>query len=471
MLLPAVMVLFGAAPGSVLRLAAQQGASGESAVRTVPSYRPNDLQPNYRLKENTDVRLRLQHLFRAPLAEVLEAPQTIYSQRDGNLPAMFQIRLSNNQPDKLYYAFVNRSYDGQGNIVYPVSSQGTYLIRRDLREDQIDQIKIFLNQNIGGRQSFIRISRPENGSYGMNLKNELEVVIFDRPVYLQVPISIPFEDILAMPLRQLLQLTSQTIDWSRLLSDPTLKEWQLVRQIPDQIRPLLYKIPEVEGAAMDLEGRFVDIQSGKPLNEAGLDSFGFAKWIADGVYRSHNNWKNEPLYLDIEQLKRPQIELRGENNPWSNNTQDPYFGLDWARAIAHALIQAERPTDSPANASDVRELPFFRYLENIGYPIADIHAMMYLLAVKNPGFFYLGAINGPFIHADGTDQPESPLLHQYYREVVFFPYFQADGTFELVVMDGGAERSEDLLQYEGAYVHLSRIKAPYSYRPPPLRGL
>ena len=464
-----VMVLLGAAPGSVLRLAAQQGAPGESAVRTVPSYRPNDLQPNYRLKENTDVRLRLQHLFRAPLAEVLEAPQTIYSQRDGNLPAMFQIRLSNNQPDKLYYAFVNRSYDEGGNIVYPVSSQGTYLIRRDLPRDQIDQIKIFLNQNIGGRQSFIRISRPENGSYGMNLKNELEVVIFDRPVYLQVPISIPFEDILAMPLRQLLQLTSQTIDWSRLLSDPTLKEWQLVRQIPDQIRPLLYKIPEVEGAAMDLEGRFVDIQSGKPLNEAGLDSFGFAKWIADGVYRSHNNWKNEPLYLDIEQLKRPQIELRGENNPWSNNTQDPYFGLDWARAIAHALIQAERPTDSPANAGDVRELPFFRYLENIGYPIADIHAMMYLLAVKNPGFFYLGAINGPFI--DGTDQPESPLLHQYYREVVFFPYFQADGTFELVVMDGGAERSEDLLQYEGAYVHLSRIKAPYSYRPPPLRGL
>ena len=220
---------------------------------------------------------------------------------------------------------------------------------------------------------------------------------------------------------------------------------------------------------MDLQGRFVDIQSGKPLNEAGLDSFGFAKWIADGVYRSHNNWKNEPLYLDIEQLKRPQIELRGENNPWSNNTQDPYFGLDWARAIAHALIAVERPTDSPANAGDVRELPFFRYLENIGYPIADIHAMMYLLAVKNPGFFYLGAINGPFI--DGTDQPDSPLLHQYYREVVFFPYFQADGTFELVVMDGGAERSEDLLQYEGAYVHLSRIKAPYSYRPPPLRGL
>ena len=125
----------------------------------------------------------------------------------------------------------------------------------------------------------------------------------------------------------------------------------------------------------------------------------------------------------------------------------------------------------------MRELPFFRYLENIGYPVADIHAMMYLLAVKNPGSFYFGAINGPKPLDEPSDElsdsPENALLHQYYREVVFFPYFEADGTFELVIMDGGAERSEGFLEarYEGAYVHLSRIKAPYSYRLPPLRGL
>ena len=239
LLIAAMLWFFGAVPNycGYYGLAAQEAGPGERAVqfvRSPGSYRrvPNR-ESSYRLKENTDVRLRLQHLFRAPLAEVLDAPQTIYNQRDGNLPTMFQIRLSNNQPDKLYYAFVNRSYDEQGNIIYPVSSQGTYLIRRDLPQDRIDQIKIFLNRNIGGKQSFIRISKTTGQTQG----GELEVVIFDRPVYLQVPISIPFADILTIPLRQLLRLTSQTIDWSQLLSDPTLTEWQLVWQIPDKIRP------------------------------------------------------------------------------------------------------------------------------------------------------------------------------------------------------------------------------------------
>ncbi|MEM9423381.1 MAG: hypothetical protein AAF975_01175, partial [Spirochaetota bacterium] len=427
-------------------------------------------------------------LFTAPVAETLSAPQTIYSQRDGNLPVMFQIRLNNQQTGRLYYAFVNRSYDNDGKIIYPVSSRGSYLIRRDLEKDRIDQIKIFLSRNIGNEQSFIRIfpkSLPQNfdGSQnfqaaqaaqatqaaGPSMQNasqyaEAEVVIFNRVVYSGIPISVPFNDILTMPLHQFIQNTNKAIKWDILLSDPELTEWRLVRQIPDQLRPYLYFIPEVYDGAMDVRGFFVRIETGEPLDRPGFNCSGFIKWVADGVYRSKKKWRDEQLYLDINELKRRQVEVRGGGNPWNDSEEtarDPYFGLDWARAIAQKLMAMEVEYPLDVRAGDVQDIPFFNYFENVGYPIAKLNAMMYLLAVKNPGDFYLGAINGTF---------GEPPLHQYYHEVVFFPYFDTDGTFQLVIMDTGVERSQDFLEarYKDDYVHLSRIQAPYEYRLAPL---
>ncbi len=424
------------------------------------SFGATRLEQNYHLKENTDLRIRLQNLFTAPLNEVLASRQTIYSQRDGNPPVMFQVRLNNEQPDKLYYAFVNLSDDTENNTTpSPVSSRGSYLIRRNLQTDRIDQIKIFLNYNIGNEQSFIRISPKMNTPY-----SEIEVVIFDRTIYSGVPLSIPFADILTMPLHQFLQMTSETIPWETLWSDPTLTDWQLVKQIPQQLRPFLYQIPEIYDGAIDAHGLFVRIQTGEPLENPGMNCSGFVKWVADGVYRSLKRREDEQPYLDINVLRHRQTQIRGANNSWSDakeTTRDPYFGLDWARAIAQELLELKlgRPVD--IRTSDVRAIPFFNYLENVGYPVANINAMMYLLAVKTPGAFYLGAINGTF---------GDPPLHQYYHEVVFFPYFKTNGKFELVIMDTGVERSKSFIEarYRNAYVHLSLINAPYVYQAAPL---
>ncbi len=457
---------------------------GASNYRSTSAYTPqgfhNTRKTNYGLKENTEVRIRLQRLFSAPVDQVLTAPQTIYSQRDGNLPVMFQVRLNNSQPDKLYYAFVNRSYDEGASIIYPVSSRGSYLIRRDLKQDRIDQIKIFLAQSLGGKQSFIRISPQKpatqqsntsaNSSPGIAQEKSvspggvIEVVLFGRTVYSGVPVSVPFHDILTMPLWQFLKVSAQAIQWDNLLSDPTLTEWQLVQNVPDQLRPYLYQIPEVYDGAMDARGLFVRIETGEPLAKPGMNCSGFIKWVADGIYRSHKNWSEEQLYLDIDKLKKRQVELRGAANPWNNaaeTSRDPYFGLDWARAIARELLELEVQHTTDPRATDVQKIPFFKYFDNVGYPVTDIHAMMYLLAVQDPGSFYLGAINGTF---------GDPELHQYYHEVVFFPYFQGDGSFQLIVMDTGAERSDGYIEarYEGNYVHLSRIRASYKYKVAPL---
>ena len=224
----------------------------------------NAQKSNYHLRENTDVRIRLKELFYLPYTEALKIPPNIYNQRDGNMPVLFSIRLKNDQPNKLYYVFLNRTYQDNGKIDYPISSRGSYSIRRDTRKNRIDQIKIFLNENIGNAENFIRIF-PTNNGY-----SEIEVVVFNREIYSRTPISIPFDSILTMPFRQFLEMTNRYIQWDNLLSNPTLLEWRLVEQIPNRLRPYLDNISEVYDGAMDINGNFVRIETGKPLKKPGF---------------------------------------------------------------------------------------------------------------------------------------------------------------------------------------------------------
>ena len=59
---------------------------------------------------------------------------------------------------------------------------------------------------------------------------------------------------------------------------------------------------------------------------------------------ARKEWLDKQMYLDIEVLKQHQIEIRGAENPWNSakeSVRDPYFGLDWARAIAQKLLELE----------------------------------------------------------------------------------------------------------------------------------
>jgi hypothetical protein len=146
------------------------------------------------------------------------------------------------------------------------------------------------------------------------------------------------------------------------------------------------------------------------------------------------------------------------------DARDPYFGLDWTRNIAVALMQLDHPgTELAPTAADVREVPFSQYVRNVGYPVVDMKEVLYLLAIQDPGYFYLGSVNKEF----GTD----PVLRQHTHVVVLFPYFTGDGKFRVSVMERNVETSLQSLadRYPDDFIHLVRIRAERNYVPPVIK--
>jgi len=78
---------------------------------------------------------------------------------------------------------------------------------------------------------------------------------------------------------------------------------------------------------------------------------------------------------------------------------------------------------------------------------------------------YLGSVNAPSATAssDGT-----PTLRQHHHVIVLFPFFDADGRFQVVVMERNLETSLASLdrRYGGEYVHLVRLDSTGPFAPP-----
>jgi hypothetical protein len=111
-------------------------------------------------------------------------------------------------------------------------------------------------------------------------------------------------------------------------------------------------------------------------------------------------------------------------------------------------------------SADVRSVSGFQYLEDVGYAVHDLGAVLYNLAVSEPGHFYIGSVNTQF----GT----APVLRQHVHIAVFFPYFDEFGRFVVDVMERNVETSLESLEkrYPKDFVHLVRVRADSRFRPP-----
>jgi hypothetical protein len=223
-----------------------------------------------------------------------------------------------------------------------------------------------------------------------------------------------------------------------------------------QVRSRLHALRDADDGALDEDGTFRFIETLSPQGAAGgFNCSGFAKWIVDGVYSSRSG-----RYLSITEVKQKRPSDRG--NRWSaryEDERDPYFGLDWSRNLA--LAAAGRDSGD-SEAADVRRVPYLSYVEDVGYPVEALGLAVYLLAVREPGYFYLGSVNQPF----GSD----PVLRQHVHVVVVFPYFDEAGRFHAIVMERNVETSLNSLarRYPGDSVHLVRVPMPDSLSLPPV---
>jgi hypothetical protein len=144
--------------------------------------------------------------------------------------------------------------------------------------------------------------------------------------------------------------------------------------------------------------------------------------------------------------------------------RDPFFGLDWIRNLAsRAGTTLYSPAFGSLNEIEVRHEPFSQiilrgkknsviysypgFTENAGYGIEGLQALLYTLAIDEPGKFYLAAINredGPPTTPDNLRG--TPRMRQYFHIAALIPYFNERGVFQITVFESAAETSFNALR-------------------------
>jgi hypothetical protein len=392
--------------------------------------------------DNSAARFYLEELIFAPVREIPRVDREFVEPYPGAPEVLYRTRQQN---DHIYQLFLN---DHEGR--FPVYGAGSYIIKRSLEDGAFVQVKIFLRSHEG---FFARIF-PSGGRSRMNL------FINGKQLYNDIPVPLRFAEVLLLPFGEVVKATRHLVDWSLLRPTGTDAAYEAVATMVSRAREALLLLPDAEDGAMDAHGELVYIESLGAMEELpGFNCSGFAKWVCDGIYQARRG-----SFMEIDPLKEKHLELRGTG--WTTpreEERDPYFGLDWTRNLARTLEATKRgvpPKTIHPESMDVRSVSLANYTEDMGYPVEDLRHVLYYLAVKEPGHFYLGSVNREF----GSE----PVLRQHTHVVVIFPYFTDSGGFEVAVLERNVETSLESLEerYSGDYLHLVRVEASGEFRPP-----
>lgn len=348
---------------------------------------------------------------------------------------------------------------------FPLSSAGTYILRRRRADGAIDQLKIFLRSDPG---FFVRIWPERPGDGGQRARGReaerstMSVYLAGVQLHREIPLPVSIETLLEEPFERIVSLTGARVDWSLVYPVTDDPRYRDVGLMAARARSTLHTLPDAEDGAMDEEGNLVFIESLVLQDQQpGFNCSGFAKWIVDGLHDGLYGG-----YLPIEPLKEKHLDLRGHR--WSEpleDARDPYFGLDWTRNLAVTMLSASQGgREVHPEAADVRSLPYATYVEDVGYPVAELPRIMYLLAVDEPGHFYIASFNREF----GSE----PVLNQHVHVAVLFPYFDERGRFFVDVLERNVETGLESLdrRYHDDSVHLVRVRADRAYAPPVIRN-
>ncbi|MDR2491691.1 MAG: hypothetical protein LBD20_09860 [Spirochaetaceae bacterium] len=310
--------------------------------------------------------------------------------------------------------------------------------------------------------TFIQM-RPFNHS-----KSQMDIVIYDAYITSSWPVAGSFEDILTKPLHDFIaSLEGAPLRYFESRPDDYRDVRALAREIRRNIGGLRYE----DDGALSEDGRYVFIKSLEPMPYAGLNCSGFSKWVVDGMLKPVTGGR-----LDIAALKQP-AEGRGTSYTAAHEAaRDPFFGLDWIRNLAAAAATAFKSPDFAAlEEYEVRKAPFSSvitrsgrtsvsrfypgFLPEAGFGIEGIGALLYTLAIDEPGHIYLGAIN--------NDLGPRPRMRQYFHIAVFLPYFDDAGVFHVALFESAAETSFNRfrIRYPAHYINLVRIPAEGSFQP------
>ena len=428
------------------------------------------------IPDSSEIRAGLEEAwFTAPLDVIRQNAPEIRANNNGE---KFQIRLEEN--DSTFNVFVSpralikvNVYSDKGMYteeqeLYPGDAAGSWVLIRDKRSGKPLRIRYYFLKN-----SEVFLQFTPQGKIAL-----ADLVIFGYYAARGVPTGMPFEKFYSASFEDVMTITETKLPWNYVLTDP--QQYDSIKQMIAVIREKLPLITSVPDAMYDENGDLIHISNGKKFEKAEmadvpegnllLSSAGFVKWIADGLVEpmSGGLLKRDPLIKETVSVKD-----NGRQGVLSQK-YDLFFSLNWVRNLASAVVSVYSGKTYLFNQSgvDVTVNPFassitekgvantVTFVENSGHTVAVLPSLLYVLAATEPGTMYIAAIRG-------TDRTVSPEIMAFNDCVVFFPYFQEDGSFACNVFMNGREMSLENFCYYYAedFVYLTRVKTSERFYP------
>lgn len=412
-------------------------------------------RPINSIAESSDIRKRVWE-------SLLEAPRTAAisyrGAKERNAWGTWSVSVEKGKG--AFYVILSPERNGS----FPLYAQGTWIIKRSDADGSFMQAKIFLRSD---PETFARI-------YPAGTRSRIDIVTYGGVLYREVMVPLPFNELLRSPFSRIRELTSYVIDWDVFSPDPAL--YRDLRGLASAVRKGLPSLRYADDGAIDADGRSVFISTlARQSAPAGLNCSGFAKWIVDGMLHPITG-----SYLSVDALRKRMVDWRGSSfTQGFEEKYDPFFGLDWSRSLAKSAWSAFYPSlddDSPL-ANDVADAPFALRVrdadpvnggsayepfsdnfQDAGIDVRGLKATLFLLAVREPGRFYLAQFN--------ARDEKPPQLRRYFHIAALFPYFDDDGVFRVTVFESAAETSLEGISGRGyEFVKLVRMPAAARFEP------
>jgi hypothetical protein len=347
------------------------------------------------------------------------------------------------------------------NGTFPGWAQGSWILTRSKDDGGAVRIRVFLRSD---PYTYVQF-RPMGAG-----KSRMDVALYEAYAVRSLPIAIPFDRLLVIPVEEALAAAGSA--FPRRYFDPHTEDYRDIRALAAAIRERLPGLAYRDDGAIDEQGRYVYI---KTLEEQaggqGLNCSGFAKWVADGILRPVTG-----RLLSIPPLKTT-FGQRGSpfTDPYED-TQEPFFGLDWTRNLAsransvlrspgYGVLEEIEVRNAPFSSVILRDRegggvrPFPGFLMNAGFGIEGIHPLLYTLAIDEPGRIYLASVN--------NETDPAPRMRRHFHVAVLAPYFNENGNFQVALFESAAETSFSRFKtrYPGHYVNLVRVPVEGEFNP------
>jgi hypothetical protein len=318
---------------------------------------------------------------------------------------------------------------------FPGWAQGTFTLTRNRNDGNPLNIRIFPRSD---SRAYVQFRpRPDGKSF-------MDLVVYDAFIIQSRLIPLDFDRLLQIPVEEIYRAAGST--FPRRYFEPDVERSRDLRALVAAVRARLPELSFLDDGAIDREGRYVFINDLRPQpGKGGLNCSGFAKWFVDGLLRPLTGER-----LSIAPLKAPFGRRGSEFTDPFEASRDPFFGLDWTRNLAARANSALRsPAFGRVEEFEVRQAPFSTvilrnragaetgersypgFLQNAGFGIEGIEALLYTLAIDEPGHLYLASIN--------QEMDPAPRMRQHFHIAVLIPYFDEYGRFTVTVFESAEE--------------------------------